>query len=312
MNRPNGSRPVRLSQVRPQWTYRVRDVFVTESAPAYAFAGALHPSTYLPPHTHEFIEIIVVTRGRGSHLGASGTVILEPGTVVVVRPGAWHAFGEEQDVHVATLGISPSGLSTDLAFLRARPSTRDLLYAGPISGSARGIWVTEIPVAKAEEVYREVSRLSDGLESRPQDVLFLLGQLIAVLGIIASGMAASEVREAVHPAVAATLDRLDRAPERAWSVAELAAAASLDEAYLTRLFRAHVGVPPIAYLARVRAERAANLLTVTALPVSSVGARVGWADPTYFARRFQSLIGLSPTEYRRRMRVESTSDDPVA
>lgn len=53
------------------------------------------------------------------------------------------------------------------------------------------------------------------------------------------------------------------------------------------------------FLARVRAERAATLLTHSTLPAARVGAAVGWDDPTYFARRFRALAGLSPTEYRR-------------
>ncbi|GAA5186537.1 hypothetical protein GCM10023322_33000 [Rugosimonospora acidiphila] len=73
--------------------------------------------------------------------------------------------------------------------------------------------------------------------------------------------------------------------------------------YLGRLFTQHVGLAPMNFLARTRAERAALLLTHSTLPAAQVGAAVGWADPTYFARRFRALVGLTPSEYRQRSRV---------
>jgi transcriptional regulator GlxA family with amidase domain len=59
---------------------------------------------------------------------------------------------------------------------------------------------------------------------------------------------------------------------------------------------------PIAYLNRIRAERAAGLLIETELPVSTVGALVGWHDPSHATRRFRSTFGLSPSQYRSAFR----------
>ncbi|MQA92899.1 MAG: AraC family transcriptional regulator, partial [Gemmatimonas sp.] len=43
-------------------------------------------------------------------------------------------------------------------------------------------------------------------------------------------------------------------PERPWQLGDLARSANLDPAYLSRLFRRDVGLAPMAYLARIRAE----------------------------------------------------------
>jgi Helix-turn-helix domain len=74
----------------------------------------------------------------------------------------------------------------------------------------------------------------------------------------------------------------------------------LAPAYLVRLFKDATGLPPKAYLAQVRAERAAVLLLNTHDPVTSVGREVGWPDQNYFARRFKAHYGLSATTYRKR------------
>jgi transcriptional regulator GlxA family with amidase domain len=59
-------------------------------------------------------------------------------------------------------------------------------------------------------------------------------------------------------------------------------------------------MPPMAYLARRRVEKAAGLLLHTDQPVTQIGRSVGWPDQNYFARRFKAHFGLSATTYRSR------------
>jgi AraC family L-rhamnose operon transcriptional activator RhaR len=110
----------------------------------------------------------------------------------------------------------------------------------------------------------------------------------------------------MHPAVAATVTRLEATPAQQWRMDDLAREVNLDPTYLGRLFTRHVGLTPMGFLARVRAERAATLLAHSTLPTAQVGAIVGWDNPTYFARRFRTLVGLTPTEYRHRNRIVVT------
>ena len=63
-------------------------------------------------------------------------------------------------------------------------------------------------------------------------------------------------------------------------------------------FKRWVGMPPIAYANRRRAERAAILLSTTDDPVAAIGAHVGWPDPSHFSRRFRREFGVGPRTYR--------------
>ena len=83
-----------------------------------------------------------------------------------------------------------------------------------------------------------------------------------------------------------------------WSLTELAEQLHLAPGYLVRLFKAATGLPPMAYLARLRAENAAALLLNSDQPITRVGQAVGWPDQNYFARRFKAHYGLSASTYR--------------
>jgi len=81
---------------------------------------------------------------------------------------------------------------------------------------------------------------------------------------------------------------------------DIKAVGHLAPGYLVRLFKAATGLPPMAYLARLRAEHAATLLLHSDQPVTCIGQAVGWPDQNYFARRFKAHYGLSATSYRAR------------
>lgn len=169
---------------------------------------------------------------------------------------------------------------------------------------AHGVAVTTVDPAAAEEAITEISLLERDLGAGQRRPGRVLGRLITVLGILADGRDSEREtpESAIHPAVAATIARLEAAPADPWRLDDLARAVNLDAAYLGRLFARYVGLTPLGFLARLRAERAATLLAHSTLPAARVGAAVGWDDPTYFARRFRTLVGLTPTEYRRRSR----------
>jgi AraC family L-rhamnose operon transcriptional activator RhaR len=259
-----------------------------------------HLGPDIEPHAHDFLEIAVIGTDRGRHVTSQGEQSLRRGEVIVLRPGAWHGFRDCTGLTVANCCLSAQALRAELAALYDIPMLRRMLWTDPVASGAYGVAVTTVDPTAAEEAIAEISRLGAD-QGRPGRVL---GRLVTVLGILADGRdpEPATLESAIHPAVAATVARLEAAPADPWRLDNLARAVNLDPAYLGRLFGRYVGLTPLGFLARVRAERAATLLAHSTLPVARVGAAVGWDDPTYFARRFRTLVGLTPTEYRQRSR----------
>lgn len=83
------------------------------------------------------------------------------------------------------------------------------------------------------------------------------------------------------------------------SLDALAGLTGLSKFHFTRMFKQSMGVPPYAYLRRIRVEQAQRLLVSTELPVIEIGAAVGYETPQAFARMFRAETGSSPTQWRR-------------
>lgn len=92
---------------------------------------------------------------------------------------------------------------------------------------------------------------------------------------------------------------LAECPERAWRLHDLAALVHLSTSQLGRIFSQRFGMPPMQYLAHVRAHRLARLLVETDLPIGVAMTQVGWSSRGHAARQFTAIVGASPSGYRR-------------
>jgi len=79
---------------------------------------------------------------------------------------------------------------------------------------------------------------------------------------------------------------------------ELAAAAYLSPFHFARLFKKLTGLPPHAYLAALRMERACTLLATTDLSITEIAARVGYANSSHFGKAFRQSTNLTPRAFR--------------
>jgi AraC-like DNA-binding protein len=62
--------------------------------------------------------------------------------------------------------------------------------------------------------------------------------------------------------------------------------------------KALTGCSPTEFVIRERLAHARDLLTTTALPISSIAGSCGYDDPGYFTRLFTARVGASPTAFR--------------
>jgi AraC-like DNA-binding protein len=86
----------------------------------------------------------------------------------------------------------------------------------------------------------------------------------------------------------------------------LADHADTDKFHLCRAFRAQVGLPPHAYLTRLRIMRAKELLAA-GVSLKEIAPHVGLYDQSQLNRHFRRIVGTTPGAYVRELNVASVA-----
>jgi len=258
-------------------------------------------------HSHGFAQVSLVRGGRADQHTEEGVNHLDTNTIVVLSPGSWHSYDPAPTIDLTNLYLSrdllaaariphlpidlPPSLREALDPTQAhgtvaptpsphnnappsrqscaRSATGRRAASSPSSPTSTGCW-TQSPPSPAVSTPSPHSTLVPGLH---------------------------RYGDHVTHAIALLHDRL----EARWTLAALAGEVQLSSSQLVRTFRVDTGMPPMAYLQRIRAERMAYLLRTTDLSVAAIGRAVGWDDPSHASRRFTAHWRTSPASYRAQL-----------
>ncbi|MBB4124059.1 AraC family transcriptional regulator [Martelella radicis] len=164
----------------------------------------------------------------------------------------------------------------------------------------------EIVIVRREDRLAALAKLvrEETLSRRPaRDVV--LERLLEVLFIealrstAACDAAPGLLRGLGDARLAEAIRAMHRAPERNWTVAELADLAVLSRSSFFARFSKTVGVPPMEYLFAWRMALAKKLLAQGDLSVAAIAERVGYGSSSAFSLAFTRHSGLAPAHFAR-------------
>ena len=96
------------------------------------------------------------------------------------------------------------------------------------------------------------------------------------------------------------IDAFLRAPERAWTLAELARAAGMSRTRFVEEFKLVTGQSPGRIVSRMRLTAVAHRLARERLSVEAAADEAGYGSAAAFVRAFQREFGETPARWRRR------------
>jgi len=83
------------------------------------------------------------------------------------------------------------------------------------------------------------------------------------------------------------------------SLAEIAANVEMSPFHFARMFKRSTGLAPHQYVLEQRIDRAKTLLSETALSLTEIAYRVGFASQSHFTAVFRRLTSTTPEAYRK-------------
>ncbi|MER6132102.1 AraC family transcriptional regulator [Streptomyces sp. NPDC001815] len=232
------------------------------------------------PHAHDEFTIGVCVGGAEVIDYRGGRIRPGLGSIVVLGPGEVHTGAPAADD-----GYAYRALYAEVPLLTEGtlgvPDFREPLLDDPELATALRLTHTEL------------SACPDPLEteSRIPWLLTALARRHSTARHVCDTIpGAGRVAEAVRDRLA---DELLAPP----SLAALAADLGLSRYQLLRAFRTSMGMPPYAWLAQYRVNRARCLLESGHRPAEAA-ALVGFADQAHLTRWFRRVLGVTPAAYR--------------
>jgi len=252
------------------------------------------------------------------HEGTKEAIALSAGDFVVFPGGLAHAFsdhprGKAEPIEevlkrqCARCGVplvyGGGGAPTTLLcghFEFARNAVHPLLSMLPPVMHLRGEDGRASPQLEAtlELLARESAVTRPGTSAviaRAADILFV--QLIRTY--LEAESCEGWLRGLRDPTISLALAAIHQAPERDWTLDELAKAAGLSRSAFCARFNELVGEPPYRYLTRWRIHRASELLQGGGLGLKQIAERVGFGDEAAFSKAFKRHVGMAPAAWRR-------------
>lgn len=243
---------------------------------------SLSSSRWFPRHAHDQFGLGILQAGAQRSWSGVGPVEAVAGDVITVNPGEMHDGGP----------------------LHGRVRSWRMLYFDPalvdeaLRDDMRGSVELARPVLRDAPLALRFGRLFADLAGPEADRMALDESVLVTLAYLAARHGSRPLATGRHPPpVALALRRIDDAPERPVTLAELAGLAGVSRFQLLRGFARAVGTTPHAYLLQQRVRLARRLLAAGRRPAEAA-VEAGFADQSHLTRAFGRQFALTPARYR--------------
>jgi AraC family transcriptional activator of pobA len=230
-------------------------------------------------------QLFLITKGHARAIADGEAFCLESSNFLYIPDKCVHEFVFQPETEGQVLSFPTSVL------ISTGPNTSEVLLAlsKPFCGRTPDSQLS---------LCNMLSELAhSNKQFRSQQVVGLAHCVLAMLAEFRRSKSSDE--QSQKPDRLFALDRLiEERMADGWTASEFASALSITTGHLSRICRSATGLGAAAYIEERMMEEASRMLAFTRLPVSEIGYRLGYADPSYFSRRFRALRQQSPSQYR--------------
>lgn len=246
-----------------------------------------------PLHRHDFHELAVVLRGKGTHFAGSRALILRPGCVYLLSPGDTHYYEFSEPMVLLTFMFDKRVLRPFRADLARMPGYDRLFSTGAPEPEFR---LNAKTLAELDILLNAIA--SESRQRVPGDDALLAAYLLQAFVLILRDMQHDDRFAYASGDIGAAVSFMQHHFGEEIALSRLARMVSLSESSFSRKFREEFGMPPMQWLQRLRIRKATEFLIRSDMTIAQIAQMTGFADPLYFSRLFRKVTGTTPRRYR--------------
>ncbi|QQT70808.1 helix-turn-helix transcriptional regulator [Brevibacterium casei] len=290
---------------------------VRERAPGPIHVETDSSTRVVEPVAYTCLRFMLVREGRLFVHSRHGTAHARPGMLVIVCAGTLCGAIPEPSATVTTAFVNLDYLLDQLTW-RLNGLLRDRHEAELIAAKAfrHNMWATTPPAAATADMLdlldrtEAIQNAGGGFYNIESVFAGFLAELVPLMPyrelpgepvVSLAGDGVGGRFPPLRPEIVAVGDAIQADLSRRWSLEDMAQVAHISGRHLARVFNESYGLPPVQFLAALRAKEMARLLREKpGWSVEAVGRQVGWEGRSHARHQFVRELGLSPDEYRRR------------
>jgi AraC-like DNA-binding protein len=252
-------------------------------------------------HYHDFSELVIITRGYGTHWIDGADYPVAAGDVFVLQGKTEHYFKERHGLVLYNIMYDNNRLRQYLRNLQGTAGYNAMFLLEPHYRKRHKfksrLHISRRSLAHVEAVTQRMLEEQDA--RRPGYDTMLLCMLLELVIFFSRKYSKADIPQIqTLYRIGKIIGKLETSYKNNWNIAELSKLAGMSKSSLMTAFKDATGHSPVDYVIRIRLQKAAELLTQTDLPISRIAAECGFNDSNYLTRQFSKVYRMPPKQYR--------------
>lgn len=230
-------------------------------------------------------QINYITDGKGVLESEDNHYQLKPGSLLIIRPGAWHRYKPFRQTGWKEQYIGFNGVIAGQFF-----SHSFFLPNQPV-----------IQVGIREEIIDTYLKIFDLVkEEKPGFQQIASGLVIKLMGYIFSFETQKEFTgKHIAPIIEEARFKMREKVDQVLDMEKLAQEYHIGYSYFRKMFKSYTGVAPHQYHLELKMMRARELLLSTNKSIKEISFELGFQSIHYFSRIFKIKTGVNPSQFRK-------------
>ncbi|GIO86952.1 hypothetical protein J25TS5_38840 [Paenibacillus faecis] len=271
-----------------------------EHFPFFIQYGGHEEDTSLHKHI-DFSELVIVMNGNATHIVNNEASFIKKGNVFVINGSTSHAYKDPCDLKICNIMYHPEMLHAAGPDLRTSTGFQALFILEPFYRQIHDYKSKlNLSMVGLDVVSSLISGMIEEYHNKHQGYQTMLTSRFMELAVYLSRQYDSQ-EKSIDPSLmhlANAVSYIEDHYLEPVTLEEIAAKSEISVRHLNRIFKAYYQTTPIAYLQRLRLERACTLLRQTNLSITDISYECGFNDSNYLARQFKKKYGMTPKSFR--------------
>lgn len=280
--------------------YRLREYRLADNFP-FAIGDALVEGAF-QEHSHDFIELVVIYAGVGTHVINGIGHPSRSGDLFVFHGNAVHEFQNARGLRMINVALTPSLLEPFHNELMTLPGYQALFVPGQKQkGIFRG--TLHLDACDLQTIRSILALVKHEFTQKKVGYRSLIISYMAQIAVLISRWYHSvkktpgESGTQVDTLAMVAAHIASNLPQK-HSVDSLQRITHLSRRHFIRQFNLAYGMSPIQYVLQKRLEQAAIFLKESHHSITDIAFECGFSDSNYFTRQFTARFGISPRQFR--------------